>query len=73
MIAITVSISQNAILLIQQHIIHCPGVDCHAHRDFPQLFTFSHSGNDLTEQSVHIPQKLSVLMIHAVLETVDLF
>ena len=73
MITITVCISQNAILLIQQHIIHCPGVDRHAHRDFAQFLAFLHAVQDLTEQPVHIPQKLSVLMIHAVLETVDLF
>ena len=73
MITITVSLSQDAILLIQQHIIHCPGVDCHAHRDLSLFLAFLHAVQDLTKQPVHIPQKLSVLMIHAVLETVDLF
>ena len=73
MITITVSLSQDAILLIQQHIIHCPGVDRHTHRDLTQFLAFLHAIQDLTKQPVHIPQKLSVLMIHTVLETVDLF
>ena len=73
MISVAVSISQNLIFFIQQYIIHSPGVDCHADRKLAQFFAFFHAGNDLAEQTVHIPQKLSVLMIHAILKTIDLF
>ena len=58
---------------VSELIGHCPGVDCHAHRDLSQFLAFLHAIQDLTKQPVHIPQKLSVLMIHTVLETVDLF
>ena len=72
-ISVAVSISQNLIFFIQQYIIHSPGVDCHADRKLAQFFAFFHSVQNLTEQPLHIPQKLAVLMIHSVFETVDFF
>ena len=70
--AVTVSdrIAQDMVILIEQHVIHAPGINSHRYRDLADLFTLLQSVFDLGDQAVHIPAKRTVLIVHSVRETV---
>ena len=66
-------VSDNVIVLIQQRVIHAPGIYTHAYRDFANFFTFLKSVLDFLEKSVKLPAKLSVLFYHSIFKTMYLF
>ena len=57
----------------QQHIVHAPGVNRQAD-DLRKLRLRRRNARfHMGEQRVHIPDKMSVLLLHAVRKAVDLF
>lgn len=58
-------------MFIQQNIVHCPSVDSHTDRNFPQIPAFFKSLLDLVKQSVCVPAQGAVLVLHTVWKPVD--
>ena len=71
-ITIAICISEHLIIFIEQHIIHRPGIDPHAHRNLADLLTFLNTGFDLPKQMLCIPASVTVLFYHTVLKTMYL-
>ena len=59
--------------VLQQHIVHAPGVDGEADDAGKRGFCHRNACFHMGEQGVHIPDKMAVLLLYAVGKTVDLF
>ena len=66
-------VPDHLVILIQQDIVHAPGVDSHARRELPDLFTLLYSIFNVFEQPFIIPAKAAVLFGHSIFKPIDLF
>ncbi len=58
---------------VQQHKVHCPGVNAHRGGDKTRVLAGLQAGNDIVPQAVHLPAKVTVFLHQAVFKPVNLF
>ena len=61
------------VLVVQQHIVHRPGVDAHAVGHNALLLAGIQAADHLTAQPVQVPHQMAVPLIGQVGKAVDLF
>ena len=64
-------IPQHLPRLVQQDIIHPPGINAHGNRDFSRGLTGGHALEHMLPQAVHLPAQVAVALHHDIIEAVD--